>query len=208
MTRIHQRARVRACLRRTAKRRGRQAWASLFLEHGGMDGGIRESRDAGHQGRAGFCCMRPSPGKFIGHRVLGPAWQRIGALGRCMRLESGRPIKHCDAPCGLPDTASLLQAGASCRGIVTTPKAHPTAQATLSTGEATQLLGMKRQQFQVLVRFFGLRPTAQRRLGSSRTAVNLYDVAAIELMARIGRRCRYEGVGRVLKSLAAEAEPR
>jgi len=67
---------------------------------------------------------------------------------------------------------------------------------------------MKRQQFQVLVRFFGLRPTAQRRLGASRTSVNLYDVAAIELMARIGRRCRCEGVGRALRSLAAELGPR
>ena len=67
---------------------------------------------------------------------------------------------------------------------------------------------MKRQQFQVLVRFLGLRPAVQKRLGASRTSVNLYDVAAIELMARIGRRCRYEGVGRVLKSLAAEPGPR
>jgi hypothetical protein len=78
----------------------------------------------------------------------------------------------------------------------------------LSTDEAAKRLGMKRQQFQVLVRFLGLRPAVQKRLGASRTPVNLYDADAIGLLEQLARRCRYEGVGRVLKSLAAEPGPR
>jgi len=74
----------------------------------------------------------------------------------------------------------------------------------LSTDEAAKRLGFKRQQFQVLVRFLGLRPAVRRRVAASRTPVNLYGVAAIESLARIGQRCRNEGADRILESLASE----
>jgi hypothetical protein len=78
----------------------------------------------------------------------------------------------------------------------------------LSTEEAAKRLGMKRQQFQVLARFLGLRPAVRRRVAASRTPVNLYASDTIELLERLARRCRDEGVARVLGSLMAEPEPR
>lgn len=80
--------------------------------------------------------------------------------------------------------------------------------ASLSTDEAAKRLGMKRQQFQVLARFFGLRPVVKRRLGASRTPVNLYDADAIGLLEQLARRCRNEGAGRALENLAVEPGPR
>ena len=145
-----------------------QAWAPLFLEHGGTDGGIRESGLAGRRAAANPCCMRPVE----------------GIKPECVPFGTTNPWK------ALVSSRMRLENDASAR--------------LLSTEEAAERLGVKRQQFQVLARFFGLRPVVQRRLGASRTPVNLYDADAIGFLVRLARRCRDEGARRVLESLASE----
>jgi len=75
------------------------------------------------------------------------------------------------------------------------------ASAPISTGEAARRLGLKRQQFQILARFFGVEPVARRRLSTARTPANLYDPAEIETLGWFSKLCRLRGIEAVLDSL-------
>ena len=80
-----------------------------------------------------------------------------------------------------------------------------TASAPISTGEAARRLGLKRQQFQVLARFFGLEPVARRRFSTARTPANLYDPAEIEALGWFSKLCRLRGIEAVLDLLPDRA---
>jgi len=80
------------------------------------------------------------------------------------------------------------------------------ASGLISTGEATRRLGLKRQQFQILARFFGLEPVARRRLSTARTPANIYDPAEIRALGWFSRLCRLRGIEAVLDSLPDRAK--
>ena len=75
------------------------------------------------------------------------------------------------------------------------------ASALVSTGDAARRLGLKRQEFQVLARFFGLEPVARRRLSTARTPANLYDPTEIQALGWFSKLCRLRGIEAVLDSL-------
>jgi hypothetical protein len=62
----------------------------------------------------------------------------------------------------------------------------------LPTEQAALLLGLKRQQFLTLKKFFGLEPKGRNRL-RGKTSSNLFDTADLKRLIEFGNRCRTQG---------------
>jgi len=78
----------------------------------------------------------------------------------------------------------------------------PEAEALLPTSEAASALGLRRPQFLVLARFFGVKPSKQAKLTSrSRTPGNLYAPDEIALLKALEAHCQVSGTRAVLRHL-------
>jgi hypothetical protein len=88
--------------------------------------------------------------------------------------------------------------------IQTIPKGvpDPATPDSLSTSDAAALLGLKRQQFQVLIRFLDIKPAySGKARPNSRSESYFYASEDLRLLTEFLEACRKEGGTTVLKRI-------